>query len=429
VIVILQWDDQFGASGNDYDMGLYSFDQSAWVQVSIFEQNGDDDPLEFLDYTATSSGGSNNYAIVVEKYSGADVNLEVFIYPDGIAQNYINNIKPEDAIFGHPATNGVISVGAVDWTTPTVIEYFSSQGPSTIEYPSPETRQTPSIVGVDFVSVTGAGGFPSTFGGTSAATPHIVSILAQAWSYNLSQTAAQVKQLLFDWPEDLGTAGYDNVFGYGRGDALNIFDNALPVELSSFTAKVLKNGGVKLDWRTETEVDNYGFEVERGIGSGQWAVGNSPSEIRHPQFEKIGFVEGHGNSNSPKEYSFLDNNARYGKYAYRLKQVDTDGDFEYSNVIEVDAGLIPGGFVLEQNYPNPFNPFTTIKFAVAETQEAELKVFDVLGNEVAELFNGTAEGEKVYEVEFDAAGLSSGIYFYSFRAQNNYTSKKMILIK
>jgi hypothetical protein len=415
VMVILQWNDQFGASGNDYDMGLYSFDQSAFVQVSVFEQNGDDDPLEFLDYTATSSGTSNDYAIVVEKYLGDDVNLEVFIYPDGIAQNYINNIKPQDAIFGHAAVNGVVSVGACHKDTPDSLEYFSSWGPSTIEYPAPEIRQTPSTVGVDFVSVTGAGGFPTSFGGTSAATPHIVSVFAQAWSEAMDSSANGIKQLLFDWPEDLGTAGYDNLYGYGRGDALNIFDNVLPVELSSFTAKATQSG-VLLKWRTESELDNYGFEILRSAqNDSSWVM--------------LDFVEGHGNSNSPKEYSYTDKNVKYGKYAYRLKQIDTDGDYEYSNTIEVDAGLVPNGFVLEQNYPNPFNPVTTIKFALAETQEAELKIYDVLGNEIESLFKANAEAGKVYEIEFNATLLPSGIYFYALRTVSNYTIRKMVLLK
>jgi hypothetical protein len=140
-------------------------------------------------------------------------------------------------------------------------------------------------------------------------------------------------------------------------------------------------------------------------------------------------MEGYGNSNSPKDYSFNDKNAGYGKYAYRLKQIDTDGQFEYSKVIEVDAGNIPGGFVLEQNYPNPFNPTTTIKFAVAETQKAELKVFDVLGNEVAALFNGIAEGGKVYERELNGGSLSSGIYFYRLETENKVENRKMLLVK
>lgn len=203
---------------------------------------------------------------------------------------------------------------------------------------------------------------------------------------------------------------------YGRGLWETTIDAALPVELSSFTAKVLKSGGVKLDWRTETEVNNYGFEILR-------------SAQNDSTWTKLGFVEGNGNSNSPKDYSFEDNNAQYGSYAYRLKQIDTDGQFEYSKIIEVDAGNIPDGFVLEQNYPNPFNPITTIKFALAETQSAKLIIYDVLGNEVAVPFNGTAEGGKIYAAEFDGTNLSSGIYFYRLETEQKVENRKALLIK
>ncbi len=197
-------------------------------------------------------------------------------------------------------------------------------------------------------------------------------------------------------------------------------DSNLPVELSSFTAKVLRSGGIKLDWQTETEVSNYGFEVERL---------QDYNIEKLQEWEKIGFVEGNGNSNSPKDYSFTDNNAQYSKYAYRLKQIDTDGQFEYSKIIEVNAGNIPDGFVLEQNYPNPFNPSTTIKFALAETQIAKLVVYDVLGNEVIIPFNGIAEGGKVYEAEFNGENLSSGIFFYRLETDNKVENRKMLLLK
>lgn len=223
-------------------------------------------------------------------------------------------------------------------------------------------------------------------------------------------------------------------------DDFVIDETALPVELSSFTAKLLQSGGVQLDWRTETEVDNYGFEILRRVYPATDGTQNASSWV------VLDFVEGHGNSNSPKEYTFTDKNVQYGQYAYRLKQIDTDGDFEYSDIIEVDAGNIPDGFVLEQNYPNPFNPSTTIKFALAETQKAELKVFDILGNEIVTLFNSIAEGGKVYEVEFNShsnsgqsfrlvRNLSSGIYFYrlvvySFgETENKVENRKMMLIK
>ncbi len=222
----------------------------------------------------------------------------------------------------------------------------------------------------------------------------------------------------------LGTAEAIHHPGYiTRGLLKDIgwtIDQGLPVELSSFTAKVLRTGGVQLDWITETEVGNYGFEIERL---------QDYNIEKLQEWEKISFVEGNGNSNSQKEYSYTDNFAQYGSYAYRLKQIDTDGSFEYSDVIEVEAGNIPDGFVLEQNYPNPFNPSTTIKFALAKTQQAELKVFDVLGNEIVTLFNGIADGGKVYEVEFSAENLSSGIYYYRLKARNFVETKKMALLR
>ncbi len=209
----------------------------------------------------------------------------------------------------------------------------------------------------------------------------------------------------------------DNLLDFYLEDNL-IVNPPLPVELAFFTAKVLKSGGIKLDWRTETEVNNYGFEVQKSVDGSQ-----------ESEWKTIGFVEGHGNSNSPKDYSFTDIATDYGKYAYRLKQIDTDGQFEYSKIIEVDAGNIPSEIVLEQNYPNPFNPTTTIKFALAETQSAKLIIYNVLGNEVTIPFNGTAEGGKIYESVFDGNDLTSGIYFYRLETDSKVENRKMILIK
>jgi hypothetical protein len=197
----------------------------------------------------------------------------------------------------------------------------------------------------------------------------------------------------------------------------------LPVELSSFSAIVLDNA-VRINWRTETEVNNYGFEIIRSAQNDVW--------------DKIGLVQGYGNSNSPKNYSFIDESITGGKYFYKLKQIDTDGSFEYSKVIEVDLGS-PTKFELSQNYPNPFNPSTTIKFAVTETQSTKLIVYDVLGNKVAVLFNGMAEGGKLYEAVFDIenftseistrGGYSSGVYFYRLEAGDKVENKKMLLLK
>jgi hypothetical protein len=193
--------------------------------------------------------------------------------------------------------------------------------------------------------------------------------------------------------------------------------NPLPVELNSFSALVI-GSKVKLNWKTETEVSNYGFDVERKVGSRLSEAGN---------FEKIGFVEGNGNSNSPKYYSFEDNNLTAGKYSYRLKQIDTDGQFEYSKVIEINLDR-PMKYELSQNYPNPFNPVTTIQFSIPEAGDVKLVVYNVLGEQVAELVNENKEAG-VHTINFNAAELNSGLYIYKLTAGNFRAVKKLMLVK
>lgn len=190
--------------------------------------------------------------------------------------------------------------------------------------------------------------------------------------------------------------------------------NPLPVELSSFIARS-KDQEVLLSWTTQTEVENYGFEVERRSEEKNW--------------ERVGFVEGHGNSNSPKEYSYSEKLLSPGKYFYRLKQIDADGNYKYSSKLEITVSQVPGSFLLAQNYPNPFNPVTTIKFSVAENIPALIKVYDVIGNEVVTLFNETAQAGRIYEVIFNGSEYSSGIYFYSISTGKFNAVKKMTLIK
>ena len=199
----------------------------------------------------------------------------------------------------------------------------------------------------------------------------------------------------------------------------------LPVELTSFTATSTNSltwgSEVVLNWQTATEVNNYGFEVERA------RLRPKERDYAEASWETLGFVNGNGNSNSPKSYSFTDNSAISGKYSYRLKQIDVDGKFEYSDVAEVTIGA-PGKFELLQNYPNPFNPTTQISFALPLAAKVNLSVFNMLGQKVEELANHTFEAG-VHAVQFNAASYSSGIYFYKLTTGNFLQIKKMMLLK
>jgi hypothetical protein len=191
-----------------------------------------------------------------------------------------------------------------------------------------------------------------------------------------------------------------------------LFRDIVPVELTSFTANVSGNS-VNLNWNTATELNNSGFEVERR------SVNN--------QFEKVGYVAGFGTTTEPKAYSFTDSKIAAGNYTYRLKQVDFDGSFEYSNEINVDVNA-PAQYTLNQNYPNPFNPSTLIKYSVAQDGFVNVSIFNLLGEKVATLVNSNVKAGS-YELNFNASQLSSGVYFYAIEAGNFKAVKKMMLMK
>ena len=191
----------------------------------------------------------------------------------------------------------------------------------------------------------------------------------------------------------------------------------LPVELTSFTASTEKNG-VTLSWKTATETNNYGFEIQRSAVSPQQSDN---------MWSKIGFVEGNGTTNAPKSYSFTDKSAN-GKILYRLKQIDRDGKFEYSQTVEVSAAAAPKEFALKQNYPNPFNPTTAISYQLSVNGYTSLKVYDAIGREVATLVNEVKEAG-TYTAQFDGARFSSGIYFAKLTSDRKTQMKKLLLLK
>jgi hypothetical protein len=215
-----------------------------------------------------------------------------------------------------------------------------------------------------------------------------------------------------------------NAVKWTNGTFTPLNANPLPVELSSFTATSNQNG-VELKWQTATEINNYGFEVERTSPLPSPYEGEGGGAGRG--WEKIGFVNGNGNSNSAKEYSFIDKSQTGGsKFQYRLKQIDNDGQFEYSNVVEIE--VVPTQFELSQNYPNPFNPTTNIHYELPVKSNVCLKIFDILGNEIVTLVNEEKEAG-YYELKYNAKDLASGIYFYNISTGGFNRTKKMLLLR
>jgi hypothetical protein len=190
----------------------------------------------------------------------------------------------------------------------------------------------------------------------------------------------------------------------------------LPIQLASFTASVVRDNDVEVAWKTVSETNNYGFEIYRKRGeTGEWT--------------KIGFVQGHGTTLAPQSYSYADAGLSFGKYYYRIRQVDLDGKSETFPEMSVTVGVGPGKFILAQNYPNPFNPSTQIEFVVPQSGYASVKVYNLLGQEVATAFAGNAEAGRINAARFDAANLPSGIYFYTLRSAGKVETKRMVLMR
>ncbi len=241
--------------------------------------------------------------------------------------------------------------------------------------------------GVNFISVDG--GLTWMNKNTSAAT-----LNGSHWSFD-AQTNT--------WA--LFTAGTN-------GAILKNTISIVPVELAAFSATVTGND-VNLSWKTVTELNNRGFEIERKDASGNWS--------------KIGYISGNGTTTRIHEYTFSEKGLKDGNYSYRLKQIDYDGAYDYSNIVEVEVGT-PITFALNQNYPNPFNPATTISYRIPAAAVVSLKIYDISGSEVATLVNARQDAG-YYSINFDATNIASGMYFYTIKAGEFTSTKKMMFIK
>jgi subtilisin family serine protease len=351
-------------------------------------------------------------------------------------------LHPDQTLIG--GLSSVIGVGNVNAFSD-IIETSSPHGPAawediTVTYPSyphpippnywdyPYDTQPGSMgllkpdvssPGNGTTSTSDGGGY-SSFSGTSAATPHVCGTVALILGANPNLTPAEVSMIIQTTSVEKGAAGKDPRYGAGRIDAYEAYLLAvamIPVELSSFTASASSNS-VTLNWTTATETNNSGFSIERKI----------PQDER---WIEVGFVPGFGTTTEIKNYSYTDEDLKMGMYSYRLRQIDLDGTFEYTNSVEIEV-YAPDEFVLAQNYPNPFNPSTTIEFSVPEISNVNISVYSVIGEMVATVVNkGFVAG--YHTVNFNAINLPSGTYIYTLKATGEngviVESKKMLLLK
>jgi len=219
------------------------------------------------------------------------------------------------------------------------------------------------------------------------------------------------------------SAQYTGGNGGGSFSILTLGGSPMPVKLQSFTFSV-SGRDVNLKWVTSMEENNSGFEIYRMSTD---LNGGNPTD-----WMKIGYVQGNGNTNNTTVYNFNDKKLSSGKYNYKIKQIDYNGNYEYFTLEgSVNIGNATK-YDLSQNYPNPFNPTTNIDYQITQDSKVMLKVYDVSGSEVMTLVN-TQQKAGYYTVQFDATNLSSGNYFYKLIAGSNgnetVITKKMTVIK
>lgn len=384
-IAAVEWADSIGVDVTSTSLGYITFD------------------APFQSYTWQSMDG-NTCRITI----AADLAVARGIVVVNSAGN--EGFHSTQNTLGAPADgDSVIAVGAVGSSGTRVS--FSSVGNTVDGRIKPDVMAMGSGV---VVASTYSNTNYSSASGTSFSCPLAAGVAALILSHNPSLTPMQVRDAMRNTASRANNP--DREYGWGILNTLQAISFfPVPVELTSFKASVA-NDVVTLNWETATETNNRGFEIER--------AGN-PEEEKN--WITLGFVKGNGSTTNISAYSFTDEQVVTGTYTYRLKQIDFDGSFEYSNIIHVVVDN-PGQFSLSQNYPNPFNPVTNIKFSLPVSGQTSLKVYDMLGREVKTLINKDMPAGN-YEVYFNASGLPSGIYFYTLTNGNFTSSNKMTLLK
>lgn len=381
-IAAMEWADSIGVDVTSTSLGYITFDSP------------------YTSYTWQNMNG--NYCKIT---IAADLAVKKGICVVNSAGNEGSNSSHNT--LGAPADgDSVISIGAV--TSSGTRSYFSSVGPTVDGRIKPDVMAMGSSVVVASPYSTGI----TSNSGTSFSCPLAAGVVALLLDVNPSLTPMKIREALIKTSSKANTP--DNQYGYGIINALNAANYwPLPVELVSFNYQVTGNA-VSLTWKTASEKNNNGFEIERAV------------ENDKPVFEKIGFVKGNGTTTEISNYSFIDR-PEAGNFIYRIKQIDYDGTSAFSENLYVGVNAVES-YELYQNYPNPFNPTTNIRFNVPVDGNVKVELFNVLGSKVLDVLDQNMKAG-MHSVELNGSSLNSGVYFVKMISGNYSKTIKITLMK
>ncbi|QQS36356.1 MAG: T9SS type A sorting domain-containing protein [Ignavibacteriales bacterium] len=413
-----------GASTPAYQNTTLKYDITAntWSTAATLPGNvGWSDAYPYQDSLIYLVGGydGTNYLTSVLLYNvNTDTWRPATSLPTGIFGGAMAIYNNTIVYVGGATASGIVGttyVGTIDANDRTIITWTSGAA-----FPLGARFRWDAAKWQDGIIV--AGGSPTT-SWTGSTDCYVYKVATDTWVPQISKPTAVLGSSVGSIQTEVNQWKLAVATGY-NGTAISMLtevfvDNSyiVPVELVSFNAN-RSNENVVLSWLTATELNNSGFEIER----------RSETE----DYTTVGFVKGFGTTSQAQSYSFIDVNVGTGSYTYRLKQIDFDGTFSYSNEVKIDMG-IPAEFELSQNYPNPFNPSTKINFNLPVESRVSFKVFDILGQEVLSILNQNFVAGP-HSITFDGSSLNSGVYFYRIDAAgvngSEFSSvKKMILTK
>jgi subtilisin family serine protease len=380
-VAALEWADSIGVDVTSTSLGYIDYD------------------FPFTSYTWEDMDGNTT---IITKAADLAAGLGIVVVNSAGNEGYNSSHNT----LGAPADgDSVFSIGAVNSSGTRTS--FSSVGPTF------DGRIKPDLMamGSNVFYASSSGNQYWSGGGTSFSCPLVAGVCALILQKNPSLTPMEVLQMLRSTATQSNNP--DNLYGWGIINALSAINLVtVPVELTLFSGEFV-NDFVNLSWITATEANNFGFEIER--------------RDDYSSYKSIGFVDGNGTTTNAVSYNFVDNNLSARRYYYRLKQIDFDGSFEYSNEIYVDIDGL-NEFKLYQNYPNPFNPSTKVKYFIPRNSFVKITLHDILGSEIRTVVNESAQ-PGYYEVIVDGSDLSSGLYFVRLSSEDFQRTIKISLIK